>query len=273
MVEYNFDTLERLAAHIHNLMETDGDRIYDENRRRNAPRVAAAFQGHGGEDIPAVVFQSGDSGVDELFYHLIDPKTILGTVRRGGREYRCNFIFEDICRNGLGPNQYERIAKEARSHILEVLQQQDHSGEEALTYLETHALDSHQRQRARRNWVDALQSYAHQERLTRDPAYVAYRERFTRGESIDVEGIRQQLPSSVNPDRLLSIAVRIMDRELTTAEVSGDFEDYFVRLDVLAVLDTIGTPEAKQKIQERQDDPKEADYIIEKASRLLQEVF
>jgi len=268
MVEYSIQKLEGLAAHIDHLLDTSAAEIYAANRRQNAPKVARAIQGLHGEDQPIIVFRSGDSDLDALFYDLINPKKITGTVKRAGRTYECNLIWGDICRNGLGPNQYERIAKEARRHTLRELEKQDPSGETSLKYLETKATQPEQRGRARRDWVEFLGLYAHLQRLTRDGSYLqGYEESI--GEKIDIESLRAELPNSFTSDRLLSTAERILDYDLQQAERSNDFSDYYIRLDLIDVFDRIGTTEAIDKIRERLADQKEHPVVKQEAERIL----
>jgi len=271
MTEHNVQKLEELAAHINNLLDKSAMKIYLANRRQSLPRIAGEIQGLFGEDQPIIVFRSGDSNLDTLFYDLINPENITGKIRRGRREYECNLIWEDICRNGLGVNQYERISQEARRLTLRKLEKEDKTGEKAFSYLENKALDPTQRQRARRDWVGFLSSYAHCERLTRDPAYVQYHEEFMRGEKIDVEAVKSRLPNSATPERLYLAAERIMNHEIEKAAQNEDFSDYYVRLDLIGVFDKVGTSETLQKVRERLNDPKEHGFIKKEAARVLEE--
>ena len=265
----NIKNLEGLSAYIDGLLDRSAAEIYLINKKQNTPKVARAVQGLFGEDQPTIVFRSGNSDVDALFYQLIDPKNITGKVRRGGREAECNLIWSDICRNGAGPNQYERISMEARRLALEELEKEDETGEKALTYLENKALDSSQRWRARRDWVELLGSYAHRERITRDPSYVQYHEKLMSGETIDVEAVRIELPKSATAERLYLIAEKILKYELKKAAKSKDFSDYEIRLDLVGVFDTMGTPNALQDIKERLYDPKEDDIVKAEAAEVL----
>jgi hypothetical protein len=212
MVEYSIKTAEGLAAFIDNLLNEHAIDIYLDNRERNRPKVKAAIQKRFGEDQPTVTFRSGDSDLDDLFYHIINPKNITGKLNRGGRKYGANFIWSDICRNGLGPHQYDRVAKTAREIVLEELEKEDGTGEKALAYLESKATDPTQRWRARVNWVEFLASYAQRERIVRDPAYVRFEEEIS-GEKIDIDAVKKSLPSFVAFEKISLIARKLMQDE------------------------------------------------------------
>jgi len=255
MVEYELGTLEGLASHIDRLLDERGREIYHENRDRHLPVVLDAMQGVFGEDQPEIAFASGDEKVDALFFHLLDPSTITCAINRGGGFKDCNTLLNDICRNGLGPNQYEKIAGYARRLILRELEAADPTGEEALTYLEERATSPVERWKARRDWVGFLNSYATSERITRDSTYVAERERYLRGEKIDVAKIRKSLPSGVTHERLHRIAVEIMTSLTHRVSTPDNVSDYFIRNDVLDVLETICTADAIESIREGLTDP------------------
>ncbi|MCK4589732.1 MAG: hypothetical protein KAT77_04755 [Nanoarchaeota archaeon] len=268
MVEYNIQKLEKLSARIDNLLDKSAMQIYRANKRRNKPKVIREMEGLFGEDQVTIDCRSGDSEIDDLLSHIIDPKNITGTINRGGKKYEANLIWSDILRNGLGPNQYERIAGEARRLALRQLEKEDGTGEKALSYLESKAMDPTQRLRARRDWVGFLNSYAHAERLVRDLDYVECQE-LLRMESIDVKAVRNKLPSSVTTYRIYCSAEKILDYEVKKAIKSGDFSDYQVRLDLINVFETIGVPEVLKKIRERAHDEREHPTVRKEAKRIL----
>lgn len=261
MVKYTVNGLERLAAHIDHLLTENATEIYILNRERNTPRVVSAIQGQEVEGLE-VDFSSEDAQIDDLFYHIISPEEITGTINPGrANERECNLIWDDICRNGLGANQYERVAQRARMLILEELDKQDPSGEAAYEYLEEKVLDPNQRWRARRDWISSFKDYAHRDRLTRDPEYVEECKKWNGGQNIDVEAIKEGLPQFANARRMYSIVKIVMNYKLVELAKEGTDHDYCIRLDLVGVLAKIDIPDARKLIEERLKDPNEHNVV------------
>lgn len=110
MTEFSVETVVGLADHIDDLLDRRRLEIYWVNKDRNAPRVAVGISG-GTPTDPVVSLEEGSPDLEEVFQAIIDPNYITGSQRGRGP---MNLQWDDIRRNGLGPNQYERIAQHAR---------------------------------------------------------------------------------------------------------------------------------------------------------------
>ncbi|MBR9704747.1 hypothetical protein GOV12_05005 [Candidatus Pacearchaeota archaeon] len=269
MVEIRFETLEKLAGYIDDLLNRDVHAIYLADRSEKLPQVAEDKMGLFKGYKSVVVIDSSDSEVDSLFYEIIDPGNVNGVVRNYGKKHNCNLIWEEICKEGLGIEQCERISREARRLSLLELEKKDGNGLIALKYLETKALDINQRWVARIDWIGFLESYSHRERLLRDPHYVFSCERFNGGEEIDIERVRASLPEKITQRTLYNIAKKVMTLELQDMRNRKIDFDYPLRLDLLVVFNNIGTNAAMQRIRERYCDPKEFRIVQQKAERYL----
>ncbi|MBW3004200.1 hypothetical protein KY337_06605 [Candidatus Woesearchaeota archaeon] len=267
-MEYKVEILEKLAGTIDRLVSGRGGELYFANCDYSLGSILQAVAGVHPADLPApdVGFRTCDLELDALFQHIIDPNNTSGTLITGGREWEANFIYEDIRRNGLGPNQLDRIAKECRVLIVQELEKQDCDA--ALLYLGSHVVDESLRLKARRDFVGILRSYSHRERATRDEAYLARMECF--GRKIDVGAIRAGLPEQVTRERLYQIAGSILAHEIEKAEESGDFFDYYIRLDLLPILKDIGTEQAIERLKERRDDEREHEVVRQDAAERLE---
>lgn len=276
MIEVTVEIAEKLAGYIDDLVEKRGDDINRRNRERFSRKVIAVAEAIKARQVdtveslysPQILFASEDNDVDALFYSIIDVNKVHGYVPCTTRLYEENPIWADISRNGLGVKQYNAIAREARKLILVTLLEQDPTGEKALVYVERQVVCSEGVLRAKRDWIRFLGDYARDERMIRDPDYVACYNQITQRVNVDI--VRHRLPSVATKERLYAIANRMLEHDLREAEQRNDFSRYHLRFDLLSVFYDIGTSEARERIQERYDDPRE-DIPLKRQSRLFVE--